>query len=235
MKTTIAEMINPEFQTYATLGMASLVLMRLMATARDYRDSGRWGTTGPSESLCGYGGCVNSARTKWHTARKGATDYRSHVRIIHEAVLSALCSSGPASLRWREAHGVGLESCFVFRAPDAGQIAESKAFAGFLALQGHRLPNSINPAHDDVDVLCEPQLLISGAAVTLKANVTSVGELETSPRCHSAWDVAYLIDQPSPKWRYQRESFAEFVTRGTAFFKAATMRAAALKELEGMK
>lgn len=224
MKITICHFLSPNFRTYRGLGGASLLLQALMRSAVGFRDQGLWGKSGPSEELNDYGSCVNAGLGPWHTSRRDSKTHREHVDNICDCILSALCNGQPASVRWRKANRISLEREFVFRSKgdDYARIDEQNAFLEFMSLHGVRVPLSLNSCHRDVKVLCFPQLNIGRDGITLQVEATSATELRVSKGCASRWGVAWLMEVPAPKWRPDRETFAEFLTRGTAFYRSAT-------------
>lgn len=221
MKFTIANLIDPACRINRSLGSSALVLQALMAPARRFRDTGRWGSSGPGEILNGYNGCVNAHLHPWHTSRNRLTTHRSHVDNILSCILSALCSDQAACRLWRKAQSILLESEFTFRSPgdEFSRADEVKAFEGFMALHGHRLPHSLNSCHRDVKVLCFPELNIGRAGITLEVQATSATELRVSKESASRWAVSFLAETAPPAWKWQRETFAEFLLRATAYYR----------------
>ncbi len=222
MKLTIGQAITPEFRHYLGLGAATLLLQALMKTAAGYRQQGRWGKSGPTEVLNDHYGCVNSDGA-WHTARRSLKTHREHVDRICDCILSALCTADAATVEWRKEHSVALDREFVFRSKDDahGRDPERDAFERFVGLHGHRLPFSLNTQYSDVKVLCFPQLIISATGIILSVEATSASELRVSKGCASRWGVAWLLKTQSPQFAPNRETFTQFLSRATEFYKNA--------------
>jgi hypothetical protein len=164
---------------------------------------------------------VNCEDQAWHSCRRWLTTYPEHVSNICEALLSALCAEDGASVRWREAWRLSLDTSFSFCAAASCASEEEKAFGEFMALHGCRLPRSLNPFHRDAKVLCFPQLVIGQRAISLTVEVSGATELRTYKNSASRWSVASLLEAHDPKWDWRHETFAQFLTRGAALFRNA--------------
>ncbi len=223
MKTSLAHLVDPRFRSSVGFGVCALVLQNLLRTAEAFRDCGRWGTSGPSESLCGYHGCVNLRNQSWHSRRQSWEPLRSpaHIENILSCILSSLCSNSPAYKKWLKDHKISLSTEFAIRSRDSEYRShgEEDAFDAFLALHGHRVPESLNSVHDDVNVLCFPELFIGSNGISLSVQATSEEELRVSKICASRWSVTFITEQPAPKWMPTRELFADFLKRGTEYYR----------------
>lgn len=221
MKTTLAQALHPGWS--ADLPLLALILSRLLTSAAGHRELGRWGSWGPTETLIGHAGCTGCEGKPWHSSRSGVDTAKAHAEQIRRDITAALFDSAPACREWRKVHCITPDSVFRFSSPDPYMAGVDDAMRAFQALHGHRLPASINSCHRDVKVLCFPQLYIGGNSIWLGCEATSWGELRRWCEGASRWDVAWLIEQPAPRWRWQRETFGEFLLRGVEFFKAAKL------------
>lgn len=227
MNTTMAALLSPTMNHYRSIGELAWTLSHLLGTARNFRDSGRWGDFGPHEILINYSGCVNCLNTCWHSSRipsrKETTTWDDNEHALFSCILSAVCDEGDASVRWRAACGIDLHMPLKFAMAYQSNKEEQAAWIEFEQLHRWKLQGvkSLNSMHRSVNRLCEPQLMVSGNGVFLKCCVTDAYELRSSPRCYSRWDVSWLTGQRRPKWNPRRETFAKFVLRGVELFKSA--------------
>ena len=234
MKKTLGELIEPGFSHYRSIGELARTLQFLMSTAHTFRDPGRWGTSGPQEYLCAYGGCVNNETQPWHSGRIVSTNphvvetttWQENQDSIRDCILDALCSRYPAELRWRKRHKISLDMMLKFPMAYQNQDAEKKAWAQLMALHGYKLPvSTLNSCHRSVNVLCEPELVISRHCVKITVSVTQRQEMRS--RCRSSWDVCFLARDTEyskpPCWNSRRETFAAFVLRAVEFYKGVTL------------
>jgi hypothetical protein len=136
MKKTLGELIEPGFSHYRSIGELARTLQFLMSTAHTFRDPGRWGTSGPQEYLCAYGGCVNCDTQPWHSGRIVSTNphvvetttWQQNQDSIRDCILDALCSRYPAELRWRKRHKISLDTLLKFPMAYQNQDNEKKVW-----------------------------------------------------------------------------------------------------------
>ena len=229
MNLTIANLLTPD-NHYVTLGELSRVLSWMLAGSRKYRHQGTWGTFGPTEILCGYRHCTGCGSKRWHSTRKGCKTYLEHRMNLRDTMLMALLDDCPTMVAWRKAEGLSFDFKLRFRVVDRTQQpgtsqrdCEEIAFSKFMELSGSRVSGgSLNSCHRGVNVLLMPELTI-GDSVQLTCYAT---DREGYNGGGWRWDVGFLAGQPSPTWQPAKESFADFLVRGTAWFKAAKRRAA---------
>lgn len=233
MKKTLGELIEPGFDHYRSIGELARTLQFLMSTAHTFRDRGRWGTSGPQEYLCAYGGCVNSDNQPWHSGRivcgmdsGDTTTWQQNHDSIRDSILNALCARYPAELRWRKRHKISLDMLLKFPMAYQNQDDEKKAWENLMALHGFKLPvSTLNDCHRSVNVLCEPELVISRHCIKISVSVTQRQEMRS--RCRSSWDVCFLARETKwskpPCWNSRRETFADFVLRAIEFYKGVTL------------
>lgn len=222
MKATLGEALNPRWQ--ADLPLLALIMSRLIESAADFRDAGRWGSSGPTEILVSHAGCTGCEGMPWRSSRSGVSTRREHADRLRMDITSALFDGERACIRWRDTYGIHPGAVFRFAAAEPYLADLDAAWAEFSGLHGYRLQKSINPCHRDVKVLCFPQLCIGARRIWLKCEATSAGELRRHGGGASRWCVADLLDERAPIWRWQRETFAEFLRRGVAFFQGARPR-----------
>jgi len=234
MKKTLGELIEPGFSHYRSIGELARALQFLMSTAHTFRDPGRWGTSGPQEYLCAYGGCVNNETQPWHSGRIVSTNphvvetttWQENQDSIRDCILNALCARYPAEVRWRNRHKISLDMMLKFPMAYQNQDDEKKAWVQLMALHGYKLPvSTLNSCHRSVNVLCEPELVISRHCVKITVSVTQRQEMRS--RCRSSWDACFLARDTKfskpPCWNSRRETFAAFVLRAVEFYKGVTL------------
>jgi hypothetical protein len=226
MKTSLARLLDPANRTYASLGVCALALSRLMASASAHRIPGAG--SGPLETMAGYRGCTGlGGRTNfhWHSRRTDLKTQSAHVQNICDRILEALCSDAHATTDWRRSAGIALSTEMAFRVKGhgLGVHEEGPAFARFMALHGHRLDASLNPQHRNAKVLCFPEFNVNDAGIWLTCSVTTPTELKVSGGCASRWDVSWITGTPHPTWKFNRETFVEFLDRATAHYLAAKL------------
>lgn len=228
MNKTLADLIDPRWRTYRDLGELARALQYLLFTAHNYRSPGRYGSSGPTETLSGHAGCVNCKGYQWHSNRDWLKTYKEHCANICDCITSALCDSDPIFVLWRKEQRIGLETQlrFPIKNHNPGDPLPEPAWELFQSLHGYRLTESINPVWKDVKMLCFPQLFIGGCGVYLGIEATSATELRRSKECASRWNTAQLTERPDPVWKTTRETFAQFFVRGVEHFKAAKPRKA---------
>lgn len=227
MKKTLADLLDPEFTHYRSIGELARTLQFLIVTSQAFRDPGRWGESGPTEHLVNYGGCTNSKEQAWHSGRitsacrhNDTTTWQQNHDTIYDCILAGLCSASPSSRRWQRAHGIDLHMPLKFPMAYQRNDEERTAWTKFIALHKHQLSvPTLNSCHRKVNILAAPELLISRRGISLKICVTLKSEMRTSPVCYSRWDFCFLTEEPAPRWRPQRETFAAFVERGVQFFR----------------
>lgn len=218
MITTIAKLIEPDSSKFYTpLDNYALALRLMMATAYNYRDKGRWGDSGPSEWLAGYGSCTNSQSQPWHSGRQGITSYPEHVENMRDILIQVLCFEGGAIGQWKSEHNIGLRIKIKVPSRSESRKIQEAAWNQFFALNGFRMRHSINPCHSDVKVLCFPELVIGRHGIYLRMAASSASELRTGPTA-SRWDVGFLVHQPNPRWVPNRETFSAFIQRAIKHF-----------------
>ncbi len=238
MKKTLSELLDPSFNYYRSLGELARTLQYLMQTAEHYRQPGRWGESGPTETLNGYHGCTNSNHTEWHSDRQSFcffdrdhdqaerrpfTTWQQNHDSMYSCILAAICGDRAAERQWRKEKGIDLHMLLKF--PMAYQHAdkEIKAWDAVTALHGLKLPvDTLNPCHRRVNVLCFPQITISRESISLKMQVTQRYELRST--CPSSWGACYLAGVDNPAWRPSKETFADFLLRTVEFHKALQPR-----------
>lgn len=240
MKKTLGELIEPGFRYHRSTGELARTLQFLMSTAHSFRDQGRWGKSGPHEYLCAYGGCVNCDTQPWHSGRitssnphvTDTTTWQENHDSIRDCILNSLCARYPAELRWRKRHKISLDMVLKFPMAYQNQDNEKKAWEQLMGLHGFKLPvSTLNSCHRSVNVLCEPQLVISRHCIKITVNVTQRQEMRR--RCRSSWDVCFLcrdnrkFSKP-PFWNSRRETFAAFILRAVEFYKGAIAKATTL-------
>ena len=235
MKKTLASILNPQYSTYWTIGEYAAVLNYLMRQkAKEYRDQGHWGSSGPWETLVNHNGCVNSLNETWHSSRitsgqpRSTTTWEENIAALHTCIMGALCSDSPAFCQWRKELDIHLQT--VVKVPMGHQFyhEEKKAWEQIERLHKHTLKvPTLNSAHRGVNVLAEPQLIISESGVFIECSVTDKQELQSSPLCYSRWQVAFLCREHPPwdrlpRWIPQRETFAEFCERAAHHYRGIT-------------
>jgi hypothetical protein len=226
----LRKLIDPDFDSYRTVGDLARTLKLLLVSAQPYRQTGRWGSFGPHETLIGYSGCVNSLNTCWHSGRyfkavnSDATTWQENHDFLYRCILGSLCDN--IGDEWRKTCGVSLDMELGFN-PSYKQEAEKEAWEEFVSLHKYKLAvKSLNPYHRSVNMLAEPQLIIGREKVRLTCNVTQASEIRQSPRCYSRWDVCFLLREnkeksTAPFWKF-RESFPDFIARACEFYKTIT-------------
>lgn len=230
MNKTIGELLNPRFDHYRSIGELSATLRQLLLTARNFRDNGRWGSSGPTEELCDHSGCTGCQDVNWssdripmYTGREITTWKDNHDRI-YGCILAALCAESPAICHWRITHDIGLHTRIKIPMGHQHADEERKAWSELERLHGFTVSApSLNPVHKKINVLCTPQLVISKLDIYIAISVTDRSDFKGG-RCRSSWDVCSLIDLPHPRWTPQRESFAAFVLRAVRFYKSVKSR-----------
>lgn len=225
MKTSLANYFsNPLFDVgYNRLSTAAMILQTLLESAVDFRESGRWGSAGPTEWLSGYGGCVNCIDQSWHSSRNGCTSYADHLRQIYfdiiESVSMANLPGHPSDSfqRWRDAHEIGFGKIIKRRMVESSRDAEIKAWDKLWALDGAKLCDvSLNRCHRGVNVGKHVQLHIGSKHVTVTLQVSN--RTEYKERCGSCWSWSSLTGQKNPTWKPGKESFAAFLERAATEF-----------------
>jgi hypothetical protein len=236
MKKTLAELLNPSFDYYRSIGELSRTLQHLLSTSTEYREPGRWGSSGPTEELVNYGGGTNCYDKSWHSSRiicgmaashRDVTSWQQNHDTLYRCILASLCQDDDASLRWRSVCGIGLQMPLKFPMAYQNQDDEKKAWVRLSSLHGYKLPvSTLNDCHRSVNVLCDPELVINRAGIYIELKVTQ--RQEYRQRCRSAWDVCFLCrEHPkwsrTPRWNCQRETFAAFLLRAVEFYKSVTL------------
>ena len=219
-------LLDPTFAHYRSIGELSRVLQYLLASAHPYRRQERWGSTGPTETLCNYGGCTNCSDQVWHSGRISSTSghhdlttWQQNHDAIYGCIFSSLCNDSALDQRWRKEHGISLYMPLKFPMAYQHQDREKAAWEKFIALHRHVLAvPTLNSCHKKVNVLAAPELIIGRESITLNICVTDKQELRGGP-AYSRWRFCFLTEEPAPKWNPHRETFAAFILRGSDFFK----------------
>lgn len=224
MKKTLGELLDPSFDHYRSIGELAKTLSFLMTNAQQYRDKGEWGESGIHETLVNYRSCVNCLSHNWHSSRittqSETTTWQQNHDTIYECILGSLCATFPSACKWRACHEIGLDMLLKFPMAYQNQEKERNAWDALMSLHKHVLPvKSLNTCHRGVNVLADPQLIISKDSIHIAVAVTLKSELRESARCYSRWDYSFLTRTAPNKWNCQRETFAEFVLRSVAFYK----------------
>jgi hypothetical protein len=234
MKKTLAELLNPAFNHYRSIGELAKALQFLLRNADDFRAGKRFDSHGPTEVLTNHDGCRNCLNYNWsslrintYTGRDTATWQEAH-DSLYQCILSALCKQGPAEQKWRETQGISLTT--LIKTPMAYQNSreEQDTWEDFLSLHKFKLGvKTLNSCHRGVNILCEPSINIGRDAIWIDTNVTLRSEMKISPRCYSRWNTCFLLRDTKkhstpPKWNCHRETFAKFLTRATDFYKGIT-------------
>ena len=218
MITTIAKLIEPHsFRHYNTLDNYALAIHSMMITAYPYRDKGRYGDSGPTETLAGYDGCTNSSTQPWHSERGELKSYSEHVENMRDILIMILCWEAGAIGKWKSEHNIGLHSRIKIPSRDESRKEQELAWNKFIDLNGFRMRHSINTCHSDVKVLCFPELVIGRHGIYLRMAASSASELRTGPTA-SRWDVGFLVHKPNPRWIPNRETFSAFIERAILHF-----------------
>lgn len=236
MKKTLADLLDPNFDHYRSVGELARTLQFLMASAEDYRDhSGRWGSSGPGESLSNYGGCTNHVEHDylWHSGRIASTcpwhpdvtTWQQNHDCLYKCILAGLCGESKIFERWRKEKGINLHMQLKFQMAYQHHELEQSAWKKFMELHRHQLNvPTLNICHKRVNLLAAPQLIIRPSGVTTSICVTQKSEMRESPQCYSRWEFKFLMRDTkwgtNPKWNCQRETFAEFILRAVAFYKS---------------
>jgi hypothetical protein len=227
---TLAELLNPGFDYSRSIADLARAMKFLLGSARPYRRQPRDGGSsfGPHETLIGYNGCRGCQGINWHSDRNprakdaDATTWQENHDFLYRCVLQALLNKDFTG--WRAKEGISLDTNLRFK-PSYRNDAEKVAWARFTALHGYTLrASSLNPFHRRVNVLANPELVISQDAVTVICRVTQRRELRQSPRCYSRWDVAFLLRERGFKyqrWRSRQETFAAFIARAAESYEQA--------------
>lgn len=220
MKTTLAQYFaHPLFDVgYNRLSTAAIILQTLLESAVEFREKGRWGSSGPTEWLSGYGGCVNCIDHHWHSSRDGLKTYAEHLRqIFYDTLESVSMAHMPGAgydsfNRWRDAHGIGFSKVIKRRMVESSREDEMKAWAKLIALEGAKLCDvSLNRCHRGVNVGKGVQLCIGSKHIWVTLQVTN--RTEYRQLCGSSWSWSSLTGQKYPTWKPGKESFAAFLER----------------------
>ncbi len=232
MNKTIADLLNPEFDHYRSVGELARTLQFLIATAETYRDPGRWGESGPHEALVNYGSCTNCLRNPWHSNRilmgqnRDVTTWQENHDALYRCILAALCNESDSHRRWRKNRRIGLRTLLKFPMSYQHDGDEKNAWEQLKSLHRHQLSiSTLNSCHPRVNLLAAPELVIDGESIHITCQITQRSEMRQSPRCYSRWEVGFLLkcqnkDARIPKWNCRRETFAAFVLRAVAFYKS---------------
>lgn len=226
MKDTLARLISPD-RGYKSLGELAITLRWLLETARDFRDPGQWGDSGPTEILTGRSGCTGSYDARWSTGRmsvyhsRGGAEREAHVRDICDCIISGLCSDSPASLRWRSEHDIELHMPIQIRSREhhCGR-GEDEAMKAFFALQGQKIKASLNSSHPRAKTLWGPEIYIGSRGISCDVQVCYA-----SDKGSSSWSVAGFLmrdaaNRPNHIWKPNKHTFAEWLALSTAQFAA---------------
>lgn len=227
MKKMLSDLLNPDHKHYRSVGELARTLQFLIGTAQNYRQKGRWGDSGPTETLCNYDGCTNHRDGDWHSGRIVAghndhlTTWQQNHDAIYACILMSLCHRSDVFARWRKAEHIHLH--MLLRFPMAYQHSdnERKAWDSVRALHKHQLPiPTLNSCHKRINVLAAPELAINSSGIRLRLSVTQKSEMRSSPVCYSRWGYCFLTNTKQPKWNCQKETFADFLLRACAFYKS---------------
>lgn len=234
MNKTLAELLHPRFDYYRSIGELAKTLQFLSSGSDKYRQDGRWGSSGPTEELVNYGGCVNCYNHVWHSNRisnsfghSDITTWQQNHDGIYRCILAGLCHNDKPSIQWRREKGISLEMTLKFSMAYQSQDEEKKAWIELEALHGYKLPvSTINSCHRSVNVLCGPELVITRTGVHIDCKVTQRQEFRK--KCRSAWNVVFLCrDNPkfsrTPRWNSHNETFAAFILRAAVFYKSVKL------------
>lgn len=225
MKKSLAELLSPSFDHYRSIGELAGTLQFLLSSSVAYRAKERWGWFGPTEQLNGYNGCVNCETTAWHSSRITAgtgkvTTWQQNHDSLYSCILGSLCDETAIACEWRAINKIALHMLLKLRMDYQHKDEEIEAWHGFMAMHRHRLAvRTLNRCHKHVNLLVEPQLVISRFGVWIKVSVTLSSEIKQSPLCYSRWDFGFLTRSESPKWKPAKETFAEFVNRSTDYYR----------------
>lgn len=227
MKTTLADLLSPSHDHYRSLGELARTLQHFMSTDKAFRQTGRWGSSGPRETLANYEGCTNSHNKCWHSGRmtqgctgRNTTSWQENHDSVYNCLLASICRQDDLFKRWRATAGIDLYMRLKFPMAYQIQDEEKAAWDCLMALHAQRLPHrTFNGCHRGTNVLAAPELIIGPAGVTVSISLTLRSELRSSPDCFSRWNACFLTQQDQPRWNCQRETFSKFILRAVDFYK----------------
>ena len=224
MNKTLAELLDPDFDHYRSVGELARTMQFLLAAAKPFHRPRR---TGPSETLADYTSCHGSYAQHWHSGRMTHgfnNNYTVTWQQVHDnlyrRILAGLCNWPD----WRKKCKIDLHMPLKFPMAYQHKEPEIVAWDKLMALHGYKLPvSTLNSCHRSVNVLAAPELEILPDGIIISVQVTQRQELR-SGRCFSRWDANLLTHTKEPCWNCRREMFAEFVERAVAFYKALQPR-----------
>lgn len=228
MKTTLAALLSPGMNHYRSVGEMARVMQCFLSTAHLYRDTGQWGKTGPTAMLRSRAGCTSDSPENqgWTSQQQGTdmevTGFEQVQSDLFRGIFGALYCGRPASERWRKEQSISLFMPLKFAMARQQRHEEADAWQQIIALQGHRLDcKTLNPHHEDINVLHRPCLSITASSVSIACSVASEYDIRTGGACASCWNVDFLAVFKNPQWNPRRETFAAFLIRAAAAYRNA--------------
>lgn len=215
MRYYLADLLNPK--DMPDLGLLARVLQRFLISAASdqYRQRGRWGSSGVYESLIDHDGCVNCLNIPWSSDRTGLKTYREHICGIQHTLLGAMLASSELFKKWRAAELISWDVGITLGGRSIYPNYHGKSFSEFMDLHKQKVDYSANSYHRNARVLCDPSLVVSAKAISLHVSVTTPAEMRH--RCRSSWDLGQLLRR-QPIWSPGKENFAKYCERAKEFF-----------------